>query len=88
MDLKSGYPWWAVRNGLVHAFTPLQQDLHCEVLVVGGGVTGAMIANELSEYGHEVAVSEKRDIGRGSTAGSTDPLQYESDTHLMDLARQ
>ena len=24
MDLKSGYPWWAIRNGLMHAFPPLQ----------------------------------------------------------------
>jgi hypothetical protein len=25
MDLKSGYPWWAVRNGLIHAFPPLER---------------------------------------------------------------
>ncbi|MFB5208028.1 hypothetical protein, partial [Stenotrophomonas sp. 3diitr2024] len=36
MDLKSGYPWWAVRNGLLQAFPPLEQDLRCDVLVVGG----------------------------------------------------
>jgi hypothetical protein len=23
MDLKSGYPYWAVKNGLMHAFPPL-----------------------------------------------------------------
>ncbi|HYQ23031.1 FAD-dependent oxidoreductase [Stenotrophomonas sp.] len=88
MDLKSGYPWWAVRNGLVHAFPPLQQDLRCEVLVVGGGVTGALIAHELAGHGHHVAVIEQRDIGWGSTAASTALLQYEIDTHLLDLARQ
>lgn len=88
MDLKSGYPFWAVRNGLMHAFPPLQQDLSCEVLVVGGGISGALIADELCAHGHEVALIEQRDIGWGSTAASTALLQYEIDTHLIDLAAQ
>lgn len=88
MDLKSGYPWWAISNGLLHAFPPLQADLQCDVLVVGGGITGALIADELSRHGHEVAVIEQRDIGWGSTAASTALLQYEIDTHLLELASQ
>ncbi len=88
MDLKSGYPWWAVRNGLIHAFPPLQQDVRCDVLVVGGGITGALIADELSHHGHDVAVIEQRDIGWGSTAASTALLQYEIDTHLLELTER
>lgn len=88
MDLKSGYPYWAIRNGLMHAFPPLQQDRNCDVLVVGGGISGALIANELCAHGHDVVLIEQRDIGWGSTAASTALLQYEIDTHLVDLARQ
>ena len=88
MDLKSGYPWWAVKNGLMHAFPPLQADLRCDVAVLGGGITGALIADELSRHGHDVAVIEQRDVGWGSTAASTALLQYEIDTHLVDLAKQ
>ncbi|WP_411852457.1 NAD(P)/FAD-dependent oxidoreductase [Stenotrophomonas sp. LGBM10] len=88
MDLKSGYPFWAVRNGLMHAFPPLREDLRCDVLVVGGGISGALIADELCAHGHDVAVIEQRDIGWGSTAASTALLQYEIDTHLIDLARR
>ena len=88
MDLKSGYPWWAVRNGLMHAFPRLEQDLRCDVAVVGGGITGALIASEFAGHGHDVAVIEQRDIGWGSTAASTALLQYEIDTHLVDLAKQ
>ena len=36
MDLKSGYPFWAVKNGLMHAFPPLQEDLRCDVAIIGG----------------------------------------------------
>ena len=88
MDLKSGYPFWAVSNGLMHAFPPLHGNLHCDVLVVGGGISGALIADELSAHGHDVAVIEQRDIGWGSTAASTALLQYEIDTHLVDLAQR
>lgn len=88
MDLKSGYPFWAIRNGLMHAFPPLQADLRCDVAVLGGGITGALIADELAAHGHEVAVLEQREIGWGSTAASTALLQYEIDTHLVDLARR
>lgn len=88
MDLKSGYPWWAVKNGLMHAFPTLQSDLRCDVAVLGGGISGALIADELSKHGHRVAVVEQRDIGWGSTAASTALLQYEIDTPMTDLAKR
>jgi len=88
MDLKSGYPFWAVKNGLMGAFPPLAVDLDCDVVIVGGGISGALIARELALHGHEVAVFERRDIGWGSTAASTALLQYEIDTPLIDLAKR
>ena len=88
MDLKSGYPYWAVKNGLMHAFPPLQEDLRCDVAVIGGGITGALIADELAAGGHDVAVIEQRDVGWGSSSASTALLQYEIDTHMIDLAKR
>lgn len=88
MDLKSGYPFWAVKNGLMQAFPPLRQDIRCEVVVLGAGITGALIADELVAHGHEVVVLEQRDVAWGSTAASTALLQYEIDTHMVDLAKQ
>ena len=85
MDLKSGYPWWAVQNGLPHAFPPLQSDLRCDVAVIGAGITGALIADELAAHGHDVAVVDRRDAGWGSTSASTALLQYEIDTHMTEL---
>ncbi len=88
MDLKSGYPYWAVKNGLMQPFPRLETDHRCDVAVVGGGITGALIADALAARGLDVAVLEQRDIGWGSTAASTALLQYEIDTHLRDLARR
>lgn len=88
LDLKSGYPWWAVRNGLLHDFPPLRADAVADVAIIGGGITAALIADELVEHGHSVVVIEQRDIGWGSTAASTALLQYEIDTHMTELAQR
>ena len=88
MDLKSGYPFWAVKNGLMYAFPQLERDISCDVLIVGGGITGALIARALAAESLDVAIVEQRDIAWGSTAASTALLQYEIDTHMVDLAKQ
>jgi glycine/D-amino acid oxidase-like deaminating enzyme len=88
MDLKSGYPYWAIKNGLMQAFPPLRADLRCEVVIVGGGITGALIADELAGHGHDVAVVEQRDVGWGSSSASTALLQYEIDAHMIELAKR
>ena len=88
MDLKSGYPYWAVKNGLMYAFPRLEGDIRCDVLVIGAGITGALIARSLAAANLDVVVVEQRDIAWGSTAASTALLQYEIDTHMTDLARR
>jgi glycine/D-amino acid oxidase-like deaminating enzyme len=88
MDLKSGYPYWAVKNGLMYAFPKLGCDASCETLIIGGGISGALIARTLANAGIDVVLVEQRDIGWGSTAASTALLQYEIDTHMVDLARR
>ena len=88
MDLKSGYPFWAVKNGLLKTFPKLTRDHQSEVVVIGGGITGALIADELSRHGHHVVVLERRDVGWGSSAASTALLQYEIDTHMTELAKR
>ena len=88
MDLKSGYPYWAVKNGLMSAFPALREDATCDVAVIGAGITGALITDELVRHDYDVVVLDERDVGWGSTSASTALLQYEIDTHLVDLARR
>lgn len=87
MDLTSGYPWWPVKNGLLETYPPLEADTSCDVLVLGGGITGALIAHHLVKAGFDTVVVDKREIGTGSTAASTGLLQYEIDTPLSELGK-
>lgn len=88
MDLLSGNPFWPLKNGLVASYPPLEVPVRCDVAIIGGGITGACIAHELTLAGCAVVVLDRRDVGRGSTAGSTALLQYELDTPLVELARR
>lgn len=85
MDLRSGYPFWQIKNGLLVTFPPLTGDVTCDVVVLGGGITGALIAHTLCKEGVNVVVIDKRDIAWGSTSASTAMLQYEIDKELCEL---
>jgi glycine/D-amino acid oxidase-like deaminating enzyme len=85
MDLYSGMPYWSVHD-TVHPFYPqLQEDLRTDVIIVGGGITGALCAHAFNEAGIAVVVVDARPIGKGSTCASTALLQYEIDTPLHKL---
>jgi glycine/D-amino acid oxidase-like deaminating enzyme len=88
LDLKSGHPFWPTKNGLIANYPILKHDIKCDVAVIGGGITGALVAYQLTQAGVDAIVLDKRDIGWGSTSASTALLQYEIDTPLHELAER
>ncbi len=85
MNLTSDYPFWGISNGLIASYPTLHEDLRCDCVVVGGGITGALVGYQLAEAGVDTVVLDRRDIGTGSTSGSTGLLQYEVDVPLREL---
>ena len=67
---------------------PLKRDIACDVVVVGAGVSGALIAEALSDAGLQVVIVDRRGPAEGSTAASTAMLQYELDTPLSLMAER
>ncbi len=87
MELTSTLPYWLVKNGLTSVYPSIEVDQTADFVVVGAGVTGAMIAQRLSEGGFSVVVVDKRDVCTGSTSASTALLQYEIDVSLVKLGQ-
>src|SRR4026209_730583 len=87
MNLHDGTPFWPRRDGLLGVHRPVSDDLRCDVLVVGAGITGSLISLELTRRGLDVVVVDRRDAGGGSASASTALMQYEIDELLIDLAR-
>jgi glycine/D-amino acid oxidase-like deaminating enzyme len=83
-DLHSGNPVWGTQPADDLPAETLARDLTADVLIVGGGFTGSVIAENLSLDFSVVAV-DRRHPGRGSTHASTGLLLYEIDTPLIKL---
>lgn len=88
MNLTSSHPFWSVNNGLPADYPSLQRDVSCDAVVIGGGITGALMAVHLVEAGVKTLLIDKRDIGTGSTSASTALLQYEIDVPLRELIKK
>jgi len=86
MRVHSGAPFWLVSNGLAPARPVLPGNTSCDVVVWGAGVTGALVADRLTQEGMDVVVLDRRESGAGSTAASTALIQYDIDLELRALA--
>ena len=87
-DLRTGHPIWANRRAPLVTHERLTRDIKTDVLVIGAGITGAMIADALTSAGIDVAVADRRGLAKGSTVASTALVQYEIDTPLIKLTRK
>lgn len=85
MDLKSNEPFWLIKNGLIESYPSLRTDEACEVLIVGGGITGSLLAHQCIRDGYDTMLIDKREVCNGSTSATTSMLQYEIDTPLYRL---
>jgi glycine/D-amino acid oxidase-like deaminating enzyme len=86
MDLHSGCLYWPTLKTPVPQVSPLDRDFACDVAIIGAGLSGALSAIAILDTGRSVAILDRRELGRGSSAASTGLLQYEIDTPLYELA--
>ncbi|GLK75479.1 FAD-dependent oxidoreductase [Methylopila jiangsuensis] len=84
-DLRSGVPLWLQRETPSPA-AALERNEAADVLVVGGGVSGALVADAALQAGFSVIAIDRRDFVRGSTPASTALLQFEIDEPLTALS--
>jgi glycine/D-amino acid oxidase-like deaminating enzyme len=85
MNLHSPSPYWLLHHGIINSYPSLNHDVKTDIAIIGAGISGAFVANELCRAGYDVIITDRRHVGFGSTAASTSLLQYEIDEPLHRL---
>jgi glycine/D-amino acid oxidase-like deaminating enzyme len=88
--LRTAHPYWIDRTDAreIPRYRSLRGETRVDVAIVGGGITGAVIAWVLAAEGLSVAVVEAHRIGRGSTLASTALLMQEPDEDVLGLRQR
>lgn len=84
--LRHGHPLWLDQRSPQRTYPRFRGTLETDVVIVGGGITGAMCAYLFAEAGVRVVLLESAKAGRGSTAASTALLMQEPDRDFLYLA--
>ena len=87
MNLIAGYPFWLIKDGLPNTFPKLVDNIETDVVIIGAGISGALVRYYLINAGIECVTVDSRTIGLGSSCASTSLLQYEIDTPLTELKK-
>ena len=88
MELVAGQPYWLIKSGLPYSYPKLSNDIRCDALIIGGGISGALTTHCLTKVGIECVLVDARSVGLGSTCASTSLLQYELDVPLHQLKKK
>lgn len=70
MQLTNGNLYWQKKSKIQKTYPYLTSDTKCDVLIVGGGINGAITAYFLAEEGANVIVAEKNIVGYSMTSAS------------------
>ncbi|WP_414048974.1 NAD(P)/FAD-dependent oxidoreductase [Macrococcus animalis] len=62
-------------------------DTHYDVVIIGGGMSGALTAYRVAEKGYSTLLVEKDEIGSASSAANTGLMQYMSDKLLHECIK-
>ena len=84
MEYVKGKPYFCYCNEKIKQYSYLCEKLECEILIIGGGIDGA-IANYYLSKNHDVALVDKGRFGFGLTSCATALLEYQLDDFAEDL---
>jgi len=87
-DLRTGEPYWLSTPRTTVTARREPRSHTYDVIVVGSGISGALVAEALSREGRSVLVVDRRPPVRGSTPASTAMIQHEIDVPLTKLREQ
>ena len=87
-DLRTGRPLWLARKPAPFKIDKSTAGIHADIVVVGTGISGALVSDALLNAGFSVLALDRREPMSGSTPASTALLQFELDTPFTELSRR
>ena len=87
MQLTNGNLYWQKKSKIAKTYPYLINDISCDVLIIGGGINGAITAYFLAKEGAKVVVVEKNILGYGSTSAASALLEYQLDNDMHKLEK-
>lgn len=86
MEYIKGKPYFCDVEKKIKQYPYLKENLHCKILIIGGGIDGA-IANFYLSQKYDVALVDKGRFGYGCTSCATALLEYQLDEFAEDLLK-
>ncbi len=86
MELYYGDLYWEKTYEKKHFYESLNENIKCDVLIVGGGMSGALVAYELINRGIDTVLIDENQVAKGSSMANTGMLQYSSDKMMWKFA--
>ncbi|WP_026690278.1 NAD(P)/FAD-dependent oxidoreductase [Alteribacter aurantiacus] len=88
MTLHTGNLFWPTTVQHKPEYPKLSGDVECDVLIIGGGESGSLMAYTLSEHRVSTILVDKATIGSGSSSANTGLLQFSNDKMLTDFSKR
>ncbi|PLR82134.1 FAD-dependent oxidoreductase [Bacillus canaveralius] len=85
MNLTTGLFFWPMTFPAAPAYPALEEDIECDVLIIGSGVSGASCAYFFSETNLKIVVIDKRTVVSGCSSANTGLLQFSNDKPLFSM---
>ena len=83
---KESIPFWTAEQKL-RTYSPLKEDITCDVCIVGAGIAGLTTAYLLSKEGKKVVILDDGPVAGGQTMRTTAHLSNALDDRYYDLER-
>ena len=84
MEYIKGQPYFSLTEKKINKYDYLDCDFSCELLIIGGGVDGA-VANYFLSQNHDVALVDSSRLATGCTSRATSLLEYQLDDFAKEL---
>ena len=86
MEYVKGKPYFCFCEEKINQYKYLDSDARCDVLIIGGGIDGAILNFYLSQN-FDVMLADKGRFGKVCTACATALLEYQLDDFAGDLRK-